>query len=190
VRAMQPVVQIEDATSRVAGIGLHDVLALAQITIPIPPIDPPPLQAIFDPARQSHIMASPSPNLRVLGQLGNVQIEVAPGLRVSAFGFAVALVPSLLSVGSVGGRYFLRDGYHRAFGLLDAGIAQAPALVKEYATLQEAGIPPGMLSPDVFLGERPPLLPDYRDDAVSVETLAPIVTKMVLIQALEVTPLG
>jgi hypothetical protein len=36
----------------------------------------------------------------------------------------------------------------------------------------------------------PPLLPDYLDDAVSADTLAPLVTKMIVIQALEVTPLG
>ena len=66
----------------------------------------------------------------------------------------------------------------------------APVLVREIGTLHEAKLSPGMLSPDQFLGYRPPLLPDYRDDTVSVETLAPIVTKIVLIQALEVTPLS
>jgi hypothetical protein len=95
-----------------------------------------------------------------------------------------------MTVARVNGRHFLLDGYHRAFGMLSAGITHAPALVKEFGQLQEAGIPVGMLSPDVYLGDHPPLLPDYLDDAVSADTLAPLVTKMIVIQALEVTPLG
>jgi hypothetical protein len=43
--------------------------------------------------------------------------EIAPGVRVAVFGFAA----SFLSVGLINGRFFLRDCYHRAFGLLDAG---------------------------------------------------------------------
>lgn len=190
VRAIQPTIHVEDARQRFAGIPAHDIESIAAVTIPVPPTDPPPLNAIFDAAKHAHIMASPSPNLRVLGPIGNWFIELSPGVRVPAFGFAVALLPSFLNVVGVGGRYFLRDGYHRAFGMLEAGILQAPALVREYGQLQEAGLNPGMLSPDVFLGDHAPLLPDYLDDAVSADTMAPLVTKMVVIQALEVTPLG
>jgi len=110
--------------------------------------------------------------------------------RQAAFGFAVALLPSFVNVAGIGGRYFLLDGYHRAYGLLAAGVTRVPALVKNYGQLQECRISPGMLSPDVFLGDHAPLLPDYLDDTVCADTMAPVVTKMIVIQALEVTPLG
>jgi hypothetical protein len=34
------------------------------------------------------------------------------------------------------------------------------------------------------------MLSDYLNDQVSAETFAPLVTKMIVVQALEVTPLG
>jgi hypothetical protein len=41
-----------------------------------------------------------------------------------------------------------------------------------------------------FMGDRPPTLSDYLDDDVGVDTFSPITTKMIVIQALEMTPLG
>lgn len=191
VRAMQPMVRIDDARKRVDGINPNDMAAIAAITIPVPPAEPPPIEAIFDPTKQAHILASPSPNLKVLGPLPTpAKIEIGPGVQVPAFGFAVALLPSFVNVAGIGGRYFLLDGYHRAYGLLAAGITRVPGLVKNYGQLQECRISPGMLSPDVFLGDHAPLLPDYLDDTVCADTMAPVVTKMIVIQALEVTPLG
>jgi hypothetical protein len=191
VRAMQPTVHIEDARKRVEGIDPQDLVALAGITIPVPParLDDP--QVIFDHAKQAYILASPNPNLKVFANL-TMRAPVLPGVDIPVVGFGVAQLPSLMSIAGIGGRYFLRDGYHRAIGLLAAGITHVPALVRDFNQVQEVrGIPPlGMLSPDVFLGDRPPFLPDYLDDAVAADTLAPIVTKMIVIQALEVTPLG
>lgn len=190
IRAIQPVVHAEDARNRVAGINQGDIAAIAAITIPIPPATWPDLQPIYDHVKQAHILASPSPNLKVMGYFAGIQIQIAPGVQIPGFGFAVALLPSFLSVVGIAGRYILTDGYHRAYGLLESGITRVPALVRECNTVQEAGIPAGMLSPDVFLGDRPALLPDYLDPAVSADTLSPITTKMVVVQALEVTPLG
>jgi hypothetical protein len=50
------------------------------------------------------------------------------------FGFAVALNPSYMQVVHYRGRYFLRDGYHRAYGLLSRGITVVPAFVRETTT--------------------------------------------------------
>lgn len=190
VRALQPVIHIEDARKRVAGIGQTDLGALAELTIPIPPVDPPDPQAIFDQSKQAHLMVSPSPNLRVMGPVTTL-LQIPSGARVHVYGFAVGMLPSIVNVIEIGGRFILRDGYHRSIGCLESGITHVPALVKRFATWQEARIPPmGMLSPDVTLGDHPPLLPDYLDERVSAETMAPLVSKMVVIQGLELTPLG
>jgi len=88
------------------------------------------------------------------------------------------------------GRYFLRDGYHRAYGLLAAGINLAPALVRDYATIEEANMPAGLLSPSTYLGTRPPLLGDYLDSSVAADTSVPVMTKMVVVQAIELSPIA
>lgn len=190
IRAIQPTIHVQDATVRVTNIDVRDPAALAALTLPIPPDDPPDLQAVWDPTKLAFLAASPSPNLRVMAPLPPFQIEVSPGCRVNALGFAVGMLPSFLNVVGVSGRFFLSDGYHRAFGLLNAGITHVPALVRQVGTVQEARLNAGMLSPDVFLGDRPPLLSDYLDDAVAADTSTPISTKMVVIQALELQPLG
>lgn len=75
----------------------------------------------------------------------------------------------MLSVARIQGRYFLRDGYHRAYGFLSNGIYVVPAFVREFGATEQLGIPAGMLPTGAWLGDRPPFLPDYIDDAVSAE---------------------
>lgn len=183
VCAAQPQIHTEDARRRVEGLDQRALLAIAQVTLPLPSQELLPVA--FDPTKNAWILSSPNPNLRVVG---NFSGPVAPGL--TGYGFAVALQKSYLQVAGLGGRYFLRDGYHRAYGLLAAGISHVPALVKDFATFEEVGLPAGLLPQSTYLGERPPLLPDYLNDQVSVDTLLPITQKMVVVQALELHSIG
>ena len=178
VCAAQPHILVEDAVRRVDGIAAADLVAIAKLTLPLPAREPIPVT--FDPYKNAWLLGSPNPNLRVVGHFSS---SVGPGFM--GFGFAVAQQKSYMQVAGVNGRFFLRDGYHRAFGLLRSGITRAPALVKEFGTLEEVQLPQGMLPHSAFLGERPPTLQDYLDDAVAVDTHVPATTKMVVIQALE-----
>ena len=47
-----------------------------------------------------------------------------------------------------------------------------------------------MLPQDGYQGPRPPLLPDYLDDTVSVAVRQPAAHKLIVIQAPELTPIG
>ena len=47
-----------------------------------------------------------------------------------------------------------------------------------------------MLPQDSYSGNQPPILPDYLNDEVSTAVLVPAVHKMIIIQALELTPVG
>jgi hypothetical protein len=183
VCAAQPQILVEDALRRVEGIAAQDPMALARITLPLPV--PEQIPIAFDQTKNAWILSSPNPNLRVAGHFN---AQVGPGL--SGFGFIVTLQKSYLQVAGLGGRYFLRDGYHRAYGLLTAGIRHVPALVKEFEAFEQVGLPPGLLPQGAYLGDRPPLLPDYLDDQVAANTNIPIVQKMVVVQALELHSVG
>ena len=52
------------------------------------------------------------------------------------------------------------------------------------------GVPGGMLPQGAYLGDRPPLLGDFLDDKVSADVTAPAVHKLVVIQAIELAPIG
>ena len=183
VCAAQPHVLVEDAMRRIEGIAAGDMLALAALTLPLPRREQFPVT--FNPLNNTWLLASPNPNLRVIGHFNT---SVGPGF--AGFGFAVGQQQSYMQVAGVSGRYFLRDGYHRAYGLVAAGITHAPALVKDFNTFEEAQMPPGLLPQSAYLGERPPLLVDYLNDTVAVDTMVPPTTKMILIQALEVSSIA
>lgn len=184
VCAAQPHVYTDHATERVVGVDPADVTSLARVSLPIP-VPTTTLAAQFDESKQAWIFSSPNPNLRIAGHF---QAQAQPGVNV--FGFAVALSASFLQVAIYRDRYLLRDGYHRAFGFLKSGITRVPAFVKEFTTFDELALPRGMLSLDAFLGDRPPLLPDYLNDEVSAEVVMPATQRVVLIQGLELNTLG
>jgi hypothetical protein len=55
---------------------------------------------------------------------------------MQAFTFFVSMGASYIQVARYQGRSFLRDGYHRAVGLLRAGVSQVPAVVIDAPTFQ------------------------------------------------------
>lgn len=166
------------AVERVASAAHGDSLCLAALTIPLPANAALPAQ--YDPLRKTWILNSPNPNLQITSLFGGP----VPDGRI-VFGFSVDAPVSRLSVAAYRGRYILRDGYHRAHGLLSRGIHSVPALVTDVATIGELAIPPELLGEAVYLGERPPLLSDYGDDAVSAEIRVPFTQKMIVIQGIE-----
>jgi hypothetical protein len=63
------------------------------------------------------------------------------------------------------GRWFLRDGYHRAYLLLRAGVHQLPAVVIRARSLEELGATePWFFSEKVLFSEYPPMVTDFLDE--------------------------
>ncbi len=87
------------------------------------------------------------------------------------------------------GRYVMRDGYHRAFGLLSRGITRVPAYVRNFDTTENLA-PVGTLPQAAWLGDRPPLLRDYHDDHVAESVSLPAQHRMIVIHALELLALN
>jgi hypothetical protein len=68
------------------------------------------------------------------------------------------------------GRWFLRDGYHRAYALLRAGIFQLPAVIVQARSLVEMGaVRPWFFSEEVLFSSSPPRVTDFLDDAFVLE---------------------
>jgi hypothetical protein len=180
--SLQQTVQSEQATERAAGLDADDVAALAALTLP-EPVEGQELPVQFDETRQTWVISAANPNLRINGHFGG---QIQEG--VIGFGFIVAVLPSFLQVARHHGRYVLRDGYHRAYGLLARGINVVPAFVRDFG-VADLGVSSGLFGTDVYLGDRPPLLPDFLDDAVAADVRIPIAQKMIVIQGMELTPL-
>lgn len=148
-------------------VGLHgDLRAVAHLTLPVqrPPARIP---ADFDPALQVWKITSQNPNMRITNQVGS---ELRNGVFV--FGFVVEVLTSFLSVAEHRGRLILRDGYHRAYRLIDSGVLTAPAFVRAYAD-DEPVFTGTMLPQAIWTGDRPPLLGDFTNDTVAHDVWLP-----------------
>ena len=79
-------------------------------------------------------------------------------------------------------RWFLRDGYHRAYTLLRSGVALVPAVVVWARTLAELGaIQPWFFSENILFSSRPPQVIDFLNDLLTVQYDRPRLMKTVRI---------
>jgi hypothetical protein len=70
-------------------------------------------------------------------------------------------------VGELRGRWFLRDGYHRAYRLLQTGVHRIPAVVIYARTIEELGATePWFFGEAQLFSERPPQVTDFLDDTL------------------------
>ncbi len=165
VCALQPVVFWDHAEERATSADPAEMLSVAKITLSIPDRAEIPLQ--YDQSRNTWMITSRNLNLKIVGNFS------APIQGFTGCGFLVAVSASFVQVVLHRGRYLLRDGYHRSLGLLARGITNVPVLYRQS-----------------YLGERPPLLEDYLNNDVASEVLLPASQKMIVVQGMEMNPLG
>jgi hypothetical protein len=188
--SFQPVIFTDSAASRVGTHDADDLVGIAEVSLPR--TQPQAIRAQYDPLRKSWIIASANPNLRILTHV-MLRVSNAPdgSLRldpngVPVLGFGVAIGESFMQVGRFQGRYYLRDGYHRALGFLLRGIKRVPVFVRD-VPVSESLAPAGMLPEQSYLGSRPPQLRDYLDDDVSSDVTLPASQKLIVIEGLELS---
>jgi hypothetical protein len=113
------------------------------------------------------IMQSENPNL---------QIRFSPTQNASPF--EIHAGSPFFEVAEYRGRWFLRDGYHRAYRLLRANVTYFPAVIIKAATLAELGpVQPWFFAEEVLFSSRPPRLIDFLDDALIIEYQRPRLLK-------------
>lgn len=128
------------------------------INIAFASLNPVTCDAIHDIVDNTITLRSGNPNLH---------------LRVSEDAASLITVHAgspFLEIGCYLGRWFLRDGYHRAYALLRAGIFQLPAIIVKARTIEELGaVKPHFFSEAVLLSEQPPFVTDFLDDSLTIE---------------------
>ena len=82
--------------------------------------------------------------------------------KAESIGLTIYHGSPFMEVGNYRGRWFLRDGYHRAYRLLQAGIFEGPAVIIQARTLEELGANrPWFFPEEVLFSARPPLIADF-----------------------------
>jgi hypothetical protein len=84
------------------------------------------------------------------------------------------------------GRWFLRDGYHRAYRLLQAGISRLPAVVIYARAINEVGsTDPWFFSEDQLFSDDPPRVLDFLDERMVFRYERPALRKVIRIRIQE-----
>jgi hypothetical protein len=86
-------------------------------------------------------------------------------------------------VGEFRGRWFLRDGYHRAYHLLRAGVSTMVAVLVRARSLEELGAnKPWFFSEEVLFSQRAPRVTDFLSDDLTVTYARPRLTRTIRIR--------
>lgn len=129
-------------------------------------VRPLPVEVTRDEGRETVTMQSTNPNLH---------------LRVSkdaAAPIAVHAGSPFFEVAQYADRWFLRDGYHRAYDLLTAGIVHLPAVIVRARTLAELGaVGAQFFSEKILLSRHPPLVSDFLDPQLTIQYESPSILK-------------
>jgi hypothetical protein len=174
VQSVQKFVHTDDLDSRVAAAATN-VAGLVELCLPQP--KPEQIQISQDQDGLGFTASSLNPHLHPIGlPPQEVMVASAPGnLPQALLGktFAIGVAASFLHVARYHGRYILRDGTHRAAGLLRAGVTVLPTVVVDAPSWEYVAPLPGLLEREVVMGDHPPLLVDYWDETVSAEGMQP-----------------
>ncbi len=158
VLSYQKVVVEEHAMERVdAAIQANELQSIFSFCLP-DPVGPEALQGAM--ADQKGItFSSLNPNLRVAGLAGSqIDVAIAPGQATTKqqfIGFVINFGAPFVQVAEYSGRWFVRDGYHRCFGLLRRGITKIPCVFVRARSFAELGAAnPAFFPYEVLFSER------------------------------------
>jgi hypothetical protein len=186
VLSFQKIVDIEGIDDRLGAVSDYGQL----IDICLPPQQPvPPSGALSDPDGKGFTISSVNPNLRIAGgQISEAVVSPQPGapsVRMQAVTFLVFYGASYLQVVTYKGRSFVRDGYHRAAGLIRRGIFEVPCVFIEADSFEQLGTPQGSFTYEVLFSDRPPQLIHFWDDTVAADVNQIAVRKVIRIRGEE-----
>ncbi len=139
-----------------------------------------------------HISASsgslPGRDICIKGQNPDLQLVLSENdsLPMTLYGGS-----PFFEVAEFNGRWFLRDGYHRAFHLLRAGVHTVVAVILRAATIQELGATESyFFNEDVLFSPRPPRLVDFLSEELTVTYPRPRLLKTIRIRIEETLELS
>jgi hypothetical protein len=171
VLSYQRIINLDGLEARATTVS-DDLEELTKFCLPVnEPLNQ--IGGFIDPDQKGITISSLNPNLRIHNALmHDANVPPGPGLppiRVKAVTFFIGLGASYLQVGQYRDRHFIRDGNHRAAGLLKKGIYIVPCILVKARNIEELGLNQGTFSYEILYGERPPFLSDFWDDTVASE---------------------
>ena len=189
VLSFQKTITEDHAIDRVSGVEVNDLSGLFSVCLP-DPAAPTNFECAIDADHKGLTFFSPNPNLRFGGHaIQQVQMPGSagePAQNLGIAGFIINFGAPFIQVAEFNNRWFIRDGYHRCYGLLRRGVRRIPCVFVRARSLDELGAnQPVFIRQEVLFGERPPFLRDFLDDSVCATTQHRDIRKIVRVSAQE-----
>jgi hypothetical protein len=189
VLSFQKVVAQERAIERANAVQGDDPRTLFSFCLPDSQNDVNVPGAV-DPDKKGITFSSLNPNLAVGAHVVlDIDVSAGPGQpsRKQKFvGFTLHFGSQFVQVAEYNGRWFVRDGYHRCYGLLRRGVNHIPCVFLRAASFEQL-VPAQhtFFGYETLFGERPPFLKDFLDDTVFAAGVQMVTRKAVRISANE-----
>jgi hypothetical protein len=106
----------------------------------------------------------------LLLQSENPNLQIRASTQPSHLSLLLHGGSPFFEVAEFGGRWFLRDGYHRAYRLVCGGIVNFPAVIIRARTFAELGpVHPWFFPEETLFSSHPPRVIDFLDDNLTIE---------------------
>ncbi len=118
----------------------------------------------------------------------DLKLVIDPPLPAGTLSLALSidLGSPFIEAAHYNGRWFLRDGYHRAHSLLKIGIHRVPAVVIWAKTIEELGtVYPWFFDQTVLFSDHPPRLIDFHDRELAIHYRRPMREKIIRVSVEE-----
>lgn len=183
VLTYQRIIISDDAKARLQAVGKADLASITAVCLPPP--HAAQVQVAFDPNQTALTASSLNPNLRI-GGFGTFDTVMPGGQQQKIFGFHLGFGASFVQLAEYQGRWIVRDGYHRVYGLLQLGITRIPCVIVKARRLEETGAGrAGFFDYETLLSDRPPLMSDFGSEDFAVDVQLQAQMKVVRIKAEE-----
>jgi hypothetical protein len=163
--SFQKIVALDHIEDRVGETRPDDWQALFDLCLPVERPDEA-ISGTYDRDGKALTITSMNPNLRA-SAVQQVSRPTPTGEQ-QMVGFNLSFGSNFLNVVAYRGRAFLKDGYHRSYGLIKRGIRYAPCAFSETQTFSDVhGGGPSHVTQEYLLGTHPPYVKDFHDESVS-----------------------
>ena len=133
----------------------------------------------INPDRSEAVIRSGNPDLKLF-------IDPPSPAGALSLPLSTDLGSPFIEAAHYNGRWFLRDGYHRAYSLLKIGIHRVTAIVVWARTLEELGtIHPWFFDQTALFSEHPPRLIDFHDRELAIHYRRPMREKFIRVSVEE-----
>ena len=183
VLSFQKVVAVEAAEKRVQGVTQDDWQSLVDLCLPVVRAGEQ-IQGVFDKDGGGLTISSDNPNLRVSPVQ---QVKRGPNGGEELIGFNVTFGMAHVQVTRYQDRCYLKDGYHRSYGLLARGIRRIPCVLSDSLTFADVmgAAAAAFIAQEHLTGPHPPRVSDFLDPNLSALTQQQMFRKVVRIRAEE-----